>query len=247
MPPDDPYKIPADSRELDLLEWLIGKGQLPGRQVPLLTVLYQLLPLITDRGIRNRLEQTIEQIAHHFGIAAVQTLPEPAAITTSFPNRAARMQERTQVFISYSHVAAKWLKRLHIHLKPLEREGHIERWDDTRIQAGRPWQEEIRQALTRAKIAVVLVSADFLASDFIAENELPPLLAAAEAEGVRILPVILSPSQFAQSPLARFQAINLPDKPLLAQQYADQEALWVKVADTADLISGRASFPNDRC
>ena len=65
--------------------------------------------------------------------------------------------------------------------------------------------------------AVLLVSADFLASDFIADNELPPLLVAAENEGVIILPVIVSPCLFTNVPaLARFQAVNLPSKPLSA-------------------------------
>jgi hypothetical protein len=59
---------------------------------------------------------------------------------------------------------------------------------------------------------VLLISADFFASDFIDETELPPLLAAAEAKGVRILPVILSASRFARNKnLARFQAVNSPD------------------------------------
>jgi len=138
---------------------------------------------------------------------------------------------RDQVFISYSRVDAKWLKRLQIHLKPLEREGKIERWDDTCIQPGTPWPKAIQHALARAKVAVLLVSADFLASDFITENELPPLLAAAETEGARILPVIVSPSQFEASPLARFQTINPLNKPLTALRSTEREALWVRVAN----------------
>ena len=88
----------------------------------------------------------------------------------------------------------------------MERYGAITRWDDTLIKPGAPWKEEIRAALARAKVAVLLVSADFLASDYITTNELPPLLAAAERRGTLILPVIVSPSRFEQTPsLSRFQ------------------------------------------
>src|SRR3954469_19980803 len=120
---------------------------------------------------------------------------------------------RTKVFISYSHADRDWLDRLKRHLKPLVREGRLECWDDTHIRPGDDWKQEIRNALDTAQVAVLLISADFFASDFIDENELPPLLAAAQENGVRILPVIISASRFARSrELARFQAVNLPDR-----------------------------------
>src|SRR5688500_7371659 len=99
---------------------------------------------------------------------------------------------RPTVFISYSHADKEWLERLKRHLKPLVREGRVDCWDDTHIRPGDDWKQEIRNALDAAQVAVLLISADFFASDFIDENELPSLLAAAQAKGVRILPVILS-------------------------------------------------------
>ena len=141
-------------------------------------------------------------------------------------------EQCTGIFVSYSHLDAAWLERLQIHLKPLEREGLIERWDDTRLQAGMVWREEIRQALAAARVAVLLVSADFLASDFIATDELPLLLAAAEAEGVAILPLIVGPSQFEHLPsLSRFQAVNPPSRPLVGLSKAEQETTLVALAN----------------
>lgn len=143
---------------------------------------------------------------------------------------------RTHVFISYSHKDKDWLERLRVHLRPLEKQlPHLEIWDDTRIRAGSKWRREIETAIAQAKVAILLVSADFLASDFITHNELPPLLLAAERDGATILPVILSPSRFHRTPsLSQFQSVNEPSQPLINMQRGEQELILVKVADTID-------------
>jgi hypothetical protein len=139
---------------------------------------------------------------------------------------------RTKVFISYSHADKEWLDRLKRHLKPLVREG-LDCWDDTHIRPGDDWKQEIRNALDTAQVAVLLISANFFASDFIDETELPPLLDAAKAKGVRILPVILSASQFDwNSRLTRFQAVNPPNRPLAKMPSADQEDVFNYLAQT---------------
>jgi hypothetical protein len=120
-------------------------------------------------------------------------------------------------------------------LKPLVREGGLDCWDDTHIRPGNDWQQEIRTALDRAQVAVLLISADFFASDFIDENELPPLLDAAQAKGVRVLSVILSACRFARDPsLARFQAVNSPDQPLDGMPPAEQEKVLDRLAQTIE-------------
>jgi len=125
------------------------------------------------------------------------------------------MGQPPQVFISYSHQDKEWLERLKVHLKPLVRSG-LEVWDDTRIQAGGDWRGEIETALAAARVAVLLISPDFLASDFIAEIELPALLEAAEQRGTKILPLILYSSLFADTQLARYQSVNGPTQPAVA-------------------------------
>jgi nucleoside phosphorylase len=137
-----------------------------------------------------------------------------------------------KVFISYSHKDTRWLDRLRVHLKPIEREGIIDLWDDTKIAAGVQWKGAIFEALETSKVAVLLISADFLASDFIAEHELPTLLSQAASGGTVIIPIIISPCLFHGTALSAFQAVNHPQKPLSALPTPEREQILVNVAES---------------
>jgi hypothetical protein len=138
----------------------------------------------------------------------------------------------TNVFISYSHRDGRWLDRLNIHLTPVQRDVNADVWSDTRIKSGDKWRQELESAVDRANVAVLIISPDFLASQFIYDNELPPLLQSAELRGALILPVIASPSLFHRTPsLSQFQAVNPPDRTLLGMSECEQEQTFVKVAE----------------
>ncbi|NTW50168.1 MAG: TIR domain-containing protein [Chlorobiales bacterium] len=124
--------------------------------------------------------------------------------------------KREKVFISYSHKNKDWLERVQTQFKALRNLGiKIDVWDDTRIKSGMKWRDEIDKALATAKVAILLISTDFLASDFIKDNELPPLLKAAKNDGATILSVILEPCLFdMHKELSQFQTVNDPKKPL---------------------------------
>src|SRR5579872_2029213 len=136
---------------------------------------------------------------------------------------------RDQIFISYSHQDKIWLGRLRKFLKPLERERKLSIWDDTQIRAGTEWKKEIENALAVAKVAILLVSADFLASDFIDQHELPPILEAAKREGLIILWIALHASLYHETAIEHYHAANDPSKPLAALLKKDWENELVKI------------------
>jgi hypothetical protein len=124
-------------------------------------------------------------------------------------------QVRSQVFISYARddqPEGQWRERLRTFLQPFSQQ--LDVWDDSRIQTGAQWRSEIDFALKRARVAILLIGPHFLASEFIAGNELPPLLEAAAQENVRILPLITNECSFSRSALGRYQSFNDPDQPL---------------------------------
>jgi hypothetical protein len=146
-----------------------------------------------------------------------------------------KQKKRKSIFVSYSHNDSQFLERLKVHLKPFEKNGQIDLWADTNIKAGDKWKDKINEALENSVIAILLISADFLASDFIIDNELPPLLKAAEEKGKIIISVIVKPCRFgANKTLAMFQAINDPKHPLSKLNENDKEEVYVKIAERID-------------
>lgn len=144
------------------------------------------------------------------------------------------MGAKRRIFISYSHKDGEWLERLKTFLRPFEREADLEVWSDADIQPSFLWESKIQKAINEADAAILLVSQDFLASDFIADNELPQLLKAASERGLRIFPLIVSTGFFKNSPLLRFQAVNAIESPLDTLDRSAQNVIFAKLAESID-------------
>ena len=163
-----------------------------------------------------------------------ETQDHQGEIETSFSSKPADPElplVRDHVFISYSHNDKKWLEMLQSMLAPLTREGKVKVWADTQIEAGTKWQEEIRKALATAKVAVLLVTRHFLASDFIAKHELPPLLEAAEKDGLTILWIAVSSSMYKETEVKLYKAANDPSRPLDRLSPAKQNEALARIGE----------------
>ncbi len=145
---------------------------------------------------------------------------------------------KNKVFISYSHQDRSFFDRLMIHLRPLKKQGAIDLWVDTQLQPGDKWENEIKEALKIAQVAILLISADFLASDFIVDNELPPILSNAKMKGTKIIPVILKPCRFNRDKnLSVFTAINDPCSPLSTLPECKQERIYDDISKCVEKCS----------
>ncbi|HYO15840.1 MAG TPA: toll/interleukin-1 receptor domain-containing protein [Thermoanaerobaculia bacterium] len=139
--------------------------------------------------------------------------------------------EEPKVFICYSHEDQRWLDELLLHLKPLEDRNLLDCWSDQEIAPGRQWQQEIERALRSARVAVLLVSPDFLASSFIAEKELRPLLEAAGQGDLTILWLPVSASNYKHTELVEYQAAHPPERPLDRLRKSDRQQAFVEISD----------------
>lgn len=139
-------------------------------------------------------------------------------------------QQPNLLFVSYSHNDEEFVQRVKVHLTPLLDWGQVDLWvDNEKIASGDFWKEKIDAALVDMKVGVVLVSADYLASEFIKRTEIPAFLRAAEG-GAKIFALILKPSLFEQTELAKLQTVNKPDQPLIGVSEDERERAFVKLA-----------------
>jgi hypothetical protein len=140
-----------------------------------------------------------------------------------------KLQVTKPVFISYSHKDAKWLEKLKQFLRPLEDQELIRVWDDTAIRPGSHWLGDIRKALESARVAVFLITQNFLDSPFIREQELPQLIDAANNRGCQIFWIQVSSTTFEDSRLAKFQGAIPPTRPLDLMTDAEQSQVLVDI------------------
>lgn len=137
-------------------------------------------------------------------------LQQPAQDRNSEPPP--RATARNLVFISYSRRDGKLVEALRVQLGALEREGLLSTWIDVEQLPGTTWRPTLEAAIQEARVAVLLVSAFYLDSEFIMNDELPAIM---KRRGLKVIPVVLSSCLFDEKKsLARFGAFNSPRHPL---------------------------------
>ncbi|MEZ5291675.1 MAG: toll/interleukin-1 receptor domain-containing protein [Vicinamibacterales bacterium] len=138
---------------------------------------------------------------------------------------------RDTVFFSYSHADLDALKDFEKMLAPALQGRKIRKWSDRDIVPGSRWREDIGHALDSTAVAVLLVSPDFLSSDFIQKHELPTLLEGAANQELAILWIYLRPCMYKLTPIADYQAAHDISKPLSLMTPRRREQVILEVCE----------------
>jgi len=122
--------------------------------------------------------------------------------------------EPVELFYSYSHKDEKLRDELAVHLTMLQRQGVIKPWHDRNISAGAEWAKEIDDAIDSAQIILLLISADFLASEYCYGLEMKRAIERHETGEACVIPIILRPADWSGAPFSKFQALPKNAKPV---------------------------------
>lgn len=158
---------------------------------------------------------------------ATKISPTPSAAQQQVPTTSDLMYPR--VFLDSCPEDHRYVQRLLVHFRGHPEASSLAPWHFSLLPPGSLWQQERIAALEAARVVVLLISGDFLASPFIAEREIPLLLHAAESGRKHILPVLLTPCLFEESPLSRLQTVNDRAKPLSLLPCSAREIFWVSL------------------
>ncbi len=204
----------------------------PQEMVPLpdypdVVISYQKLQVMEDSGIQTFLDV----VGDHVIKVDVHALLNGVDLEDT------RRRERTmdtqrqavRLFYSYSHKDETLRNELETHLKLLQRQGLLETWHDRQIEAGAEWKQKIDDNLERADIILLLVSADFIASDYCYEKEMGRALERHEKGEARVIPVIIRDINWRSAPFAKLTA--LPTNWRAVTLWDNKDSAWRDVSE----------------
>lgn len=144
---------------------------------------------------------------------------------------ASKLADRSlKVFYSYAHEDEKLCGQLRKHLRSLTREGIVTEWFDREISAGASWDEEISDNLAAADIILLLISVDFLNSDYVWEKELPNALEQSARGDAVVIPIILRSCDWQTTAVGRAKLQALPKDAKPVSDWSDVDKAFLNVA-----------------
>jgi hypothetical protein len=145
-----------------------------------------------------------------------------------------------KIFISYSHADEKFKDELVKMMAGLQRRGVIDAWQDRLIEPGAQWFNAIKKAINECDLALLLVSADFIASPFINDKELPDLLKHHEQEGMTVIPIIVRDCLWQAEPaLKDLQALPTNGKAVItfSEATGERDRVWTEIAQEIEKLA----------
>ena len=134
------------------------------------------------------------------------------------------------IFFCYAHEDEALLNKLKAHLRPLQRQGLLDVWYDREISAGTEWEQEIKKHLDAAKIILLLVSPDFMDSEYCYGIEMKRALKRHQRGEARVIPIILRPVYW-QGILGTLQALPTDAKPVVSSLWYNVDEAFFDVTE----------------
>lgn len=149
-----------------------------------------------------------------------------------------------KIFYCYAHEDRMLRDELEKHLSPLKRLGRITEWHDRAIQAGMEWEREIATYLNSADIILLLVSPDFIHSDYSYGVEMQQALQRHERREAYVIPIILRPVDWDETPISKLQVLP-PDRTPITR-WLDRDQAFLEVAKGIRIVVAFLSTQSNR-
>ena len=135
-----------------------------------------------------------------------------------------------KIFFCYAHEDEPLLNKLKAHLRPLQRQGLVDVWYDRDISAGTDWEQQIKERLNTAQIILLLVSPDFMDSDYCYGIEMKRAIERHEQGEAHVIPIILRPVYW-QGVLGKLQALPTDAIPIMSSGWQYQDEAFFNVTE----------------
>ncbi|MFK8184256.1 MAG: TIR domain-containing protein [Phormidesmis sp.] len=200
------YDALGDGRSIDFA-YKFGRNAIEMAGVP-----ENLIPVLKQRQtLSNTFNLSDSSIANITGSGYIQYQPDLSS----------NVGKGIQLFLSYAHEDESWKNELEKHLKLLQRQNIISVWHDRVITAGSNWSDEISEHLEAAQVILLLISADFIASDYCYEIEMKTAMERHSSGKARVIPIILRSVDWVGSPFSKLQALPKNAKPVSSWDSTD--------------------------
>ena len=212
---------------------LDAQPKVPLAEFPTFSVDYRKLLAFERQGVKEYPEFVGDKIA----TVHVNELLNGVDFDAQRGNSLDALNSAKSLFFSYSHKDAALRDELETHLKLLQRQGIISTWHDRKILPGNEWDLEIDNRLERASIVLLLISADFIASDYCWDKEVKHALERHARGDAAVVPVLLRSCDWKGAPFGKLQ--GLPTGMIAVTAWSDRDAAWTDVAGGIRTIAER--------
>ncbi|MGB8700664.1 MAG: TIR domain-containing protein [Thermosynechococcaceae cyanobacterium] len=196
----------------------------------------------------------MEGIAEHLTPVLIKKPTEPVSQNLPHPPAPSETSQQSvpipdsimpiEVFISYSHQDDKLKDALMTHLANLKRQKKITAWQDRAIEGGQEWEAQIKKQLESAQIILLLISPDFMASDYCYDVEMERAIARHDEGTARVIPIIIRPCDWKDSPFSKLQV--LPKDALPVTQWGDRDEAFRIVAQGIRKAIEKLNIPSPK-